>query len=38
MTQGKTKKKALEMLMGAIIISNESIFAWLDQALGWKSP
>lgn len=24
--------------MGAIMISNESIFAWLDQALGWKAP
>ncbi len=24
--------------MGAIMISNESIFAWLDKTLDWKSP
>lgn len=24
--------------MGAIAISNESIFAWLDQTLGWTKP
>jgi hypothetical protein len=24
--------------MGTIMISNESIFSWLDQTLDWKKP